>query len=164
MSKKTSRSARAPQPQRSATVASERKNAARPLINVENSRRAIDDLSPLESSPATFVSSDPENPVVKELEFKPTSRPVNGNGAVSLEKKSGVTLEKERSEGEQLGSRPVASARRPYNRRIAPNTTRQPTISREEEYAFIRSDLLAVTLLTILMFILLIALTFIIGR
>jgi hypothetical protein len=56
------------------------------------------------------------------------------------------------------------ASRRPYARRTTASANRQPALSREEEYAYIRSDLLTVFLLTVLMVIILVVLTILIGR
>ncbi len=59
-------------------------------------------------------------------------------------------------------TRPVTRSRIvPASRRVVSNT---PTISRDQEYQFIRSDLRTVLILTVVMIIVLIVLTFVIGR
>lgn len=60
-------------------------------------------------------------------------------------------------------SAPAARPRGPLPaRRFA--SARQPLISREEEYLFVRSDLRTVLILTVLMIIALVVLTIVIGR
>jgi hypothetical protein len=63
--------------------------------------------------------------------------------------------------------RPASSsspARRSIARRSSTAVNKAPLISREEEYAYIRSDLMTVLVLTVLMVIVLVVLTFVIGR
>ncbi len=178
MPKKASRSARALQAQRGSLAGGERKMAARPLIIPENSRLNVATTEVgangrrgvYETPTATATETEVERsgiydaPAVEEttdaIESLPLSaalaRPratpartiTNGSGSVAA---TGTV------------NRPASASRRPVARRST-TVTRQPEISREEEYAYIRSDLLTVFLLTVLMIIVLIVLTFVLGR
>lgn len=154
MPKKTSRSARALQAQRTA-LTGERRTAARPLIDVNNSRLAAEaDLE--ESSADLDIAPEPKTAPVPEPAM--TARTVTVSGARSLNE----TRPAPTSNGSNV-IRPAGS-RRPIARRSTTVVNRAPAISREEEYAFIRSDLLTVFALTVLMIIALVILTFVIGR
>jgi hypothetical protein len=141
MPKKTSRAART-QAQRSG----ERRSPARPLVDPENSRLAADSTRPGNNSPSNGTALVEESAL--EGSIQATS---------SAEIKPAVRLPHETT------VRP-ASSRRTYSRRSTTIASRQATISREEEYAFIRSDLVTVFFLTILMLAVLIVLTFILGH
>lgn len=136
MSKKTGRSARAIQAQRN-SLAGERKSAARPLVNLETSSLATE-------RPAGTTVTDDE--VAEEVVEETTAVAPTVN----------------------LPPRPASPTtsrtRAYYARRTTAPAARQHILSREEEYRFIRSDLISVTVLTILMLVILIVLTFIIGR
>ncbi|HEX2911271.1 MAG TPA: hypothetical protein VH186_10715 [Chloroflexia bacterium] len=142
MPKKTSRSVRAIQAQRSGAVGGERKNAARPLVDLETSRLA--------GNRATNGTS-----LADDVEYLPSNE--SESEAESMNSMP-------ESRGTVTAPRPSSSARRPYSRRSTTAANRQPAISREEEYAFIRADLLTVFLLTALMIIILVVLTFVIGH
>lgn len=145
MSKKTNRSVRALQAQRSSTMGGERKNTARPLVDLEKSSLAVDT-----SELAVNTEELESQAVTPAKERAATARP-----GVYEAPSSGTTA---------TVIRPASSGpRRPYARRTTA-VNRQPAISRQEEYEFIRSDLMAVFLLTVFLFIVLIVLTFVIGR
>lgn len=154
MPKKTSRSARALQAQRT-SLAGERKNTARPLLDVGNSR--------LVAEPTTGESETLDQ-MDKVFEAKP--EPVSALNGLST---AARPVNQARSSLPANGSNTIrpanaASSRRPIARRTTTAVNRAPAISREEEYAYIRSDLLTVLALTVLMVIALVVLTFIIGR
>lgn len=156
MPKKTSRSARALQAQRTA-LTGERRTAARPLIDVNNSRLVAEADADLEESSADLdIAPEPKTVPVPEPAM--TARTVTVSGARSLNE----TRPAPTSNGSNV-IRPAGS-RRPIARRSTTVVNRAPAISREEEYAFIRSDLLTVFALTVLMIIALVVLTFVIGR
>lgn len=152
MPKKTSRSARALQAQRT-SLTGERKNTARPLLDVSNSRLAAQ---------ATAT----EEPDQLDDVFEPKPEPVstlNGN-AVTTATRPAIETRSSSPASSPNTIRPASSTRRPIARRTATAVTRAPAISREEEYAYIRSDLFTVLILTVLMVIVLVVLTILIGR
>ena len=163
MPKKTSRSARALQPQRSATVGGERKNAARPLIVPDVSRLASDtsslevDTSQL-SSPA---DSELSSAGIYDAPDMTTDETVVPSVMPTTREETRRPMSRESSSS--VATRPTAinpASRRPYTRRTTAPVNRQATLSREEEYSFIRSDLVTVFALTVLMIILLVVLAF----
>ena len=142
MPKKTSRAARTLQAQRGV----ERKSAARPLVDPENSR-LLADSQPLTNGTTLVEETEAERGVAPaDLANKPAVSSLN----LEIPAASTSTI------------RPAS--RRPYARRTTASANRQSTLSREEEYAYIRSDLLTVFLLTILMIIIIVVLTILIGR
>jgi len=148
MPKKTSRAARTLQAQRGI----ERKSAARPLVDPENSR-LVADSARLDSLPYSNGTT-----LVEEAEVEGANEVPGG-----LEVKPAITsVSREIPAATSSTIRPAT--RRPYARRTTANVNRQPVLSREEEYSFIRSDLLTVFLLTVLMIIILVVLTILIGR
>jgi Tfp pilus assembly protein FimV len=152
MPKKTGRSARIYQAQRGASTG-ERKSAARPLIDVQASNLAAN------SARVEVDNSDLSEETAADAEVEYTA-PTNG-----VKTRPASPAVSNRESAETGSTRPVGSStRRPYGRRPTANTNRQPVLSREEEYAFIRSDLITVFLLTVLMIAILIILTFILGR
>ncbi|MBN9389649.1 MAG: hypothetical protein J0I20_16605 [Chloroflexi bacterium] len=156
MPKKTSRSARALQAQRTA-LTGERRTAARPLIDVNNSRLAVEAATDLdEATPDFEVVPEPKAAPVPEPVL--TARTVSATGARPQSESRPTPV----ANGSNV-IRPAGS-RRPIARRTTTVVNRAPAISREEEYAFIRSDLLTVFILTVLMIIALVVLTFVIGR
>ncbi len=154
MPKKTGRSARALQAQRT-SLPGERKNTARPLMDIGNSRLAA-------QAPASEELGQMD--AVFEAMPEPVSA-LNGNGnAVTTATRP---LSETRSSLPVNGSnsiRPATPLRRTVARRASTVVNRAPAISREEEYAYIRTDLLTVLLLTILMVAVLVVLTILIGR
>jgi hypothetical protein len=159
MPKKTSRSARALQAQRTA-LTGERRTAARPLIDVNNSRLAAEaeaDTDLDEATPDLELPPEPKTAPVPEPVLT-APRTVSATGARPQTESRPTPA----SNGSNV-IRPAGS-RRPIARRTTTVVNRAPAISREEEYAFIRSDLLTVFALTILMIIVLVVLTFVIGR
>jgi hypothetical protein len=152
MPKKTSRSARALQAQR-ASLTGDRKNTARPLLDVGNSRLVAErpTRATLDQIDKEFETEPEAVPARKETST--ATRPVN-------ETRSSLP-----ANGSQI-IRPAnpSPARRSIARRTSTAVTRAPAISREEEYAYIRSDLMTVLALTVLMVIILVVLTFVIGR
>jgi hypothetical protein len=152
MPKKTSRSARALQAQRT-SLTGERKNTARPLLDVNNSRLAAE---------ATATAELGQLDAVYEPKPEPVSA-LNGN-AVSTATRPAIETRSSSPASSLSTIRPASSTRRPIARRTSTAVTRAPAISREEEYAYIRSDLLTVLILTILMVVALVVLTLIIGR
>ncbi len=155
MPKKTSRSARALQAQRT-SLPGERKNTARPLMDIGNSRLAA-------QAPASEELGQMD--AVFEAMPEPVSA-LNGNG--NAVKTAPRPLSETRSSLPVNGSnsiRPATPIRRTVTaRRASTVVNRAPAISREEEYAYIRTDLLTVLLLTILMVAALVVLTILIGR
>jgi hypothetical protein len=160
MPKKTSRSARALQAQRT-SLTGERRTAARPLVDVNNSRlvaeadtdSAIDETASgfdADLEPKTAPVPVPAIPTARAVSATTATRPVNTPRAGSANGSNVI--------------RPASPGRRPVARRTTTTVSRGPAISREEEYAFIRSDLMTVFLLTVLMIIALVVLTFVIGR
>ena len=142
MPKKTSRAARTLQAQRGV----ERKSAARPLVDPEDSR-LIAGSQPLTNGTTLVEETETERRVAPaDLASKPAASNLN----LEIPAASTSTI------------RPAS--RRPYARRTTANPNRQPVLSREEEYSYIRSDLLTVFLLTVLMVIILVVLTVLIGR
>ncbi len=138
MPKKTSRAARSVQTQRS----TERKPAARPLVNPENSRLSAQAEQPnLSNNTITLVEE--AEPELELADTKATPR------IIAPEVPAVANLR--------------SASRRPIARRTTLMANRQPVISREEEYAYIRSDLITVTALTLLMIVLLVVLTFILS-
>lgn len=158
MPKKTSRSARALQAQRT-SLTGERKTAARPLIDVGSSRLA-----------AEAQDQDTEELGQLDAVFEPKTAPVpamtsSNTLTTATRQATGTTGTRPSSPASSSNvMRPASASRRPMARRTATAVNRAPAISREEEYAFIRSDLLTVALLTILMIIALVVLTIVIGR
>jgi hypothetical protein len=152
MPKKTSRSARALQAQR-ASLTGDRKNTARPLLDVGNSRLVAErpTRAALDQLDKEFEAEPEVAPARKE--FSTATRPVNDTRS-SLPANGSQTI------------RPASSSptRRSIARRSSTAVNKAPLISREEEYAYIRSDLLTVLALTVLMVIVLVVLTFVIGR
>lgn len=150
MPKKTSRSARALQAQRT-SLTGERKTAARPLIDVGNSRLAAE-------------AQETEELGQFDTALEPKTAPV----PVMTASNTLTTATRPATETRPASSsnviRPAAASRRPIARRTTTTVNRAPAISREEEYAFIRSDLLTVAILTILMIVALVVLTIVIGR
>jgi hypothetical protein len=137
MPKKTSRAARTLQNQRE--VERKKVEAARPLI-ASSSALAATEVAPVEPD----VS---ESEAVQEVPRRVTvTPPVPAPVA-------------------QDTIRPAAPSR---TRGPLPNRrfsgTRQPPISREDEFAFVRADLRTVLILTVLMIIALVVLTIVIGR
>jgi hypothetical protein len=158
MPKKTSRSARALQAQRTA-LTGERRTAARPLIDLNTSRLAAEaEAATGLDEPATDLEMAPEPKTAPVPEPALTARTVSATGA----RPQTETRPAPPSNGSNV-IRPAGS-RRPIARRSTTVVNRAPAISREEEYAFIRTDLLTVFGLTILMLIVLVVLTFVIGR
>ena len=159
MPKKTSRSARALQAQRN-SLTGERRTAARPLLDVSNSRLTAEadtgdevnlaDLDPV-FEPKTAPVPVQAAPAARTVSATATARPLSAPRPAASAPGSNVI-------------RPASAGRRPVARRTATAVNRAPAISREEEYAFIRIDLLTVFALTALMIIALIVLTFLIGR
>jgi hypothetical protein len=159
MPKKTSRSARALQAQRTA-LTGERRTAARPLIDVNNSRLAAEAEAATGLDEATTdleMAPEPKTAPVPEPVL--TARTVSATGARSQNE----TRPAPAPNGSNV-IRPAGSSRRPIARRTTTVVNRAPAISREEEYAFIRTDLLTVFALTVLMIAALVVLTFVIGR
>jgi hypothetical protein len=152
MPKKTSRSARALQAQR-ASLTGDRKNTARPLLDVGNSRLVAErpTRATLDQIDKEFETEPEAVPARKETST--ATRPVN-------ETRSSLP-----ANGSQV-IRPAnpSPARRSIARRTSTAVNKAPLISREEEYAYIRSDLMTVLALTVLMVIILVVLTFVIGR
>jgi hypothetical protein len=152
MPKKTSRSARALQAQR-ASLTGDRKNTARPLLDVGNSRLVAErpTRAALDQMDKVFEAEPEAVPARKETST--ATRPVN-------ETRSSLP-----ANGSQV-IRPAnpSPARRSIARRTSTAVNKAPLISREEEYAYIRSDLMTVLALTVLMVIILVVLTFVIGR
>jgi hypothetical protein len=152
MPKKTSRSARALQAQR-ASLTGDRKNTARPLLDVGNSRLVAErpTRATLDQIDKEFETEPEAVPARKETST--ATRPVN-------ETRSSLP-----ANGSQV-IRPAnpSPARRSIARRTSTAVNKAPLISREEEYAYIRSDLMTVLILTVLMVIVLVVLTFVIGR
>ncbi len=143
MPKKTSRAARTLQTQRGGVASGERKSAARPLIDIENSRLVAENLGTSATNGTALADESP----VTSVDVAPVR----------------VTTSPDLSQNMTSAVRPN-SARRVYSRRTATTVTRQPALSREEEYAYIRTDLLTVLLLTILMVAALVVLTIILSR
>ena len=159
MPKKTSRSARALQAQRTSPTG-ERRTAARPLLDVNSSRLAAEADTDFE-----------ENTTGLEAGLEPKTAPVPVPTMTTARTVSGTTATRPvsmpRPSTPSNGSnviRPANPTRRPVARRSTTTGTRAPAISREEEYAFIRSDLMTVFALTVLMILVLVVLTFLIGR
>jgi len=140
MPKKTSRAARVSQSQRSVREIDKRKiEGARPLVATASALADVENEVPIIELPDSHFE------VVPDM----------GKVAAAMPVTSGIPEV----------SRPVVAnrARGPLStRRFA--STRQPAISREQEYSFIRSDLLAVLILTVLMVVALVVLTVVIGR
>lgn len=164
MPKKTSRSARALEAQRSATTGGERKNAARPLVNLNTTNLSVNtgrvDLAPdpLETSDTTATGHGIyEAPELATSVTEARITPAGQTGGRSMPRESNSTVM----------ARPVispATGRRPIGRRTTNPVNRQPVLTRDEEYAYIRTDLLTVFILTVLMIVALIVLTFVLGR
>jgi hypothetical protein len=152
MPKKTSRSARALQAQRT-SLPGERKNTARPLLDVGNSRLVAESNSGEELGQLDAVFESRQGQV----------NGLNGGGIATATRPHNEARSNLPENGTSV-IRPASSSRRPIARRATTTQSRAQTISREEEYAYIRSDLVTVVILTILMLIVLVALTFIIGR
>ncbi len=156
MPKKTSRSARTLQAQRNSLTGGERKNLARPLLDLENSR-FLPETGTMSGSPINGTSVADE-PVATATETLPRER-----GIYQAPTENVAPISPNRP---LVGSGTIrpASSRRPYTRRTTVNPNRMASLSREEEYSYIRSDLLTVFLLTVLLLIVLIVLTFFLGR
>ena len=159
MPKKTSRSARALQAQRTA-LTGERRTAARPLIDVNNSRLAAEAGTDFDDATSDLdVALEPKTAPVPEPVM--TARTVSATTARPL---SEARPGQPPVSGSPNVIRPAAGSRRPVARRSSTVLNRAPAISREEEYAYIRTDLLTVFALTVLMIAALVILTFVIGR
>lgn len=170
MPKKTSRSARALQAQRSSLTA-ERKTAARPLVDLSSSRLATEADT---DTDAEIEDTDADTGLETNLGemdavFEPKTAPVPVSAvtartvSATASRPTGATRPAPATNGSNA-IRPASASRRPVARRTTTVVNRAPAISREEEYAFIRTDLLTVFALTVLMIIALVVLTFVIGR
>ena len=154
MPKKTSRSARTLQAQRT-NLSAERKTAARPLVDVNNSRlgaeaNASEELARLDA--------------VFEPKVAPVPAPALNGNAVSTATRPATATRPTAPASSANTIRPASPSRRPVARRTTTAVNRAPAISREEEYAYIRSDLMTVLILTVLMIVALVVLTLVIGR
>ncbi len=161
MPKKTSRSARALEAQRSATTGGERKNVAQPLVDLTTSNLSL-------NSSSLDVTAGP-------LQNATT----NGHGIYDAPQLDAPLKETEPKLVREAGTRTTANStllsrpssgtiapasRRPIGRRTTSPVNRQPVLTRDEEYAYIRTDLLTVFILTVVMIVALLVLTLIIGR
>ena len=156
MPKKTSRPARALQAQRSATVGGVRKSTARPLVDLDTSRLAASDVSDEEIDNSELGSLLPSKAIYE------TPSPVI-NDTVSREDTTAMMRDTNTTTTTTTTIRPATSSRRPIGRRTTSPVQKQPVLTREEEYAFIRSDLVTVFVLTVLMIVALVVLTVVLN-
>lgn len=145
MPKKTSRAARTMQNQR------------------EGERKKVGAARPLVATPSVLADSDNNNITTVELPGGIESEAVQEVPRRVAPAPAPVATTPVAQDAIRPATPVPSRTRGPLpNRRFA--GPKQPAISREEEYAFVRSDLRTVFILTVLMIVALIVLTILIGR